>query len=389
MKRYRFAAVSMAVLLQAAAASSSIRYGDVPSALHKYIPANAAEFSEYIARIDHETAERVREGQSEALVYYFLQSSVFTKVSRIEPALSAREYYASNREVPAAVLRRCADFLRALKGEMRDERGRYFQQHLMAWQRTPEYLREAYGRAMKFLYEKEIETREGTYETRGFSTDTSLAASYTVWNALSVVKAISPGRSVRRVLVVGPGVDFAPRTDFDDRRPPQSYQPYATADALLSLGLARRESLAIECADINDQVLAAIPASRIELRIEPGSSEFMDYQRRLRSHMDQALAIPVSASKLNIITARLTDVKYDLVIATNVLLYFPAPQLALALANMESMLATGGYLIHNDLRSETELYTKEMGLEWLQARRILIAQGRRAPLYDTFAILKK
>ena len=71
------------------------------------------------------------------------------------------------------------------------------------------------------------------------------------------------------------------------------------------------------------------------------------------------------------------------------MLYFPPPQLLLALANISAMLAPGGVFIHNDTRTETEAYTKEMGLNWLQARRILIGRGRNAPLYDIFAIVRK
>lgn len=381
-------AASLAILLYVAAPVTKIHYDQVPSGLKQYVPATAADFPTYVAQIDRESAQRVQEGEDEALIYFVLQSPSFTREPRVEPSISAEEYYARH-ELPAGVSRRFIDFLRALDGGSRDARMRYVQQMLPAGKRTPQHLQDAYARAMKFLHEKERETRSDVYESRGFSTDTRLAASYTIWNALGVLKSIPPELQIRRVLIVGPGIDFAPRMDYDERFPPQSYQPYAVADALLSMGLAQRESLDIDCVDVNDRVLAAIPARTMQLRIEPGTADFMSYEQKLQSRIEKALQVRVSATKLNIITERIPDPKYDLVIATNVLLYFAGPQLALALANIDAMMQRGGSFIHNDVRPETEVYTKELGLKWLQARRILVAQGRKAPLYDTFAILRK
>ena len=146
------------------------------------------------------------------------------------------------------------------------------------------------------------------------------------------------------------------------------------------------ETLTIDCADVNDRVLASVAAGRPQFRLEPGTSEFVDYQRRLAARRNSVTITPV---KLNIVTHRMSTGRYGLIIATNVLLYLPKPHLALAVTNIHTMLTPGGYFIHNELRPETETYTKALGFEWLQTRSILIAEGRKAPLYDTFSILRR
>jgi predicted TPR repeat methyltransferase len=100
------------------------------------------------------------------------------------------------------------------------------------------------------------------------------------------------------------------------------------------------------------------------------------------------VAQAVYAAELNISTQRLRET-YDLAIATNVLLYFGPNELALALSNTAAMLRTGGYFIHNDLRPQTEEKAEMAGFETLQARSVLVAEGRHAPLYDSFALNRK
>ncbi|MEO7143350.1 MAG: CheR family methyltransferase, partial [Bryobacteraceae bacterium] len=212
---------------------------------------------------------------------------------------------------------------------------------------------------------------------------------------------------LERVLIVGPGLDFAPRTSLDDRFPPQSYQPYAIADALIGLGLSAHPR--IECVDINSRVIQFFQEfprrSRPALHIlsPPGDAEYLTYFRQLgdkigAAHSEEPLektielrreiARSVTADKLNIITERRRG-RYDLAVATNVLVYFNDRELLLALANIQSMLAPGGYLIHNELRPVIDEYAQAVGLAAIQARTVRIAAGRKAPLYDGFAIYRK
>ena len=343
------------------------------------------DFERYIAEVEGETKARVDDGEFEHLIYFALQSRAFTADAAIEPALNAREYFTSN-SVSEPVIRRFRGFLAALERPSTNERMLYFQKLLPRTGRTVARLTAAYAKAMRFLNAKEILEQNDAYESRGLSSDTSLASSFTVWQALGVLKATEPQLLLQRVLIIGPGSDFAPRTGLDDSAPPRSYQPYAIADALLSHGLAREHRLTIDCADVNDRVLDSVAAGWPRFRREPGTEEFVEYQLGLSGPRN---GVRISPLKLNIVTQRETRTKYDLIVATNVLLYLPKPHLALALVNIREMLALGGYCIHNELRPETETYSKGLGFQWLQTRRILVAQGRKAPLYDTFSILRR
>jgi hypothetical protein len=77
------------------------------------------------------------------------------------------------------------------------------------------------------------------------------------------------------------------------------------------------------------------------------------------------------------------------VIATNVLLYFNANELSLALTNIAKMLPAGGYFVHNDLRPVVEADGDVLQMPPVAARTVLIAQGQHAPLYDSFSICRK
>ena len=78
------------------------------------------------------------------------------------------------------------------------------------------------------------------FRTRGLSLDTSLVSNYSVERALAAMKArglLAPG-AVRRVAIVGPGLDFADKDVGFDFYPQQTLQPFAVLDALERLGLA-------------------------------------------------------------------------------------------------------------------------------------------------------
>ena len=62
---------------------------------------------------------------------------------------------------------------------------------------------------------------------------------------LGVIAALEPARRIRRVLIVGPGLDLAPRTALHEDSAPESYQPWAVIDALVSVGLSRLDDLTV------------------------------------------------------------------------------------------------------------------------------------------------
>ena len=262
------------------AASRTITWADL-APLHTTLEAHgitAASFGAFVEKTHADSLRRVREGDLDHLVFYALQSTHFTSLAPIEPALSAkalvdnldaagRDAFLKGRPdieppIPQPVRQRVAALLRALDSPGSDSRLTYFQSLVQTTftdrqKRQAGVLRE-YLRAMRFIYQKEfVAQRAGAdavaalYRTRGLSTDTAVEAGYVVYNGLGIVRALDPERRIRRVLIVGPGLDLAPRTGLLEAGPPESYQPWAVIDALLALGLSRADDLQVVGADIN------------------------------------------------------------------------------------------------------------------------------------------
>jgi NAD(P)-dependent dehydrogenase (short-subunit alcohol dehydrogenase family) len=96
----------------------------------------------------------------------------------------------------------------------------------------------------------------------------------------------------------------------------------------------------------------------------------------------------VTASLGNIVAETPED-QYDLVIATNVLVYCKNLELLLAMSNISVTLKPGGYFISNEIRPVMDEYAEAAGMQPIQARTLLIAQGKKLPLYDSFAVFQK
>jgi len=405
--------VELCLIARPADDIAPLRFDDLPSQFASRFDRHS--FPDLIESINRETADRERNGEFDHLIAYALQSDQFTNEPKIEPARSAREYVQSGA-IPIAVRRRLTRFLKAIAKPGDNVRLIYFSRLLSPEKRNLLFLEHEYERVMRFLYQKEFRAAQDAYENRGHSTDTQVAANYAVWNALAVIKASARAAKIRKILIVGPGLDFAPRTELVDVFRPQSFQPYAIADAVLGLHLAQAGDLRIDCVDINQRVIDFIESfprgSRLlHLYSEPGVADYNAYfgaignsigapaggqnNRELPAAflqrsivVDDKVAASVHAVRLNIVTERLEE-SYDLAIATNVLLYFNANELSLALTNIAKMLPAGGYFVHNDLRPVVEADGDVLKMPPVAARTVLVAQGRRAPLYDSFSICRK
>jgi hypothetical protein len=285
-----------------------------------------------------------------------------------------------------------------------------------------------YLRAMRFVYEKEFVAQHAArpaeavadlYRSRGLSTDTAVEAGYLVHLGLQVVKSLHPDQRIRRALIVGPGMDLAPRTGFHET-PPESYQPWAVIDALVATGLARLDDLEVTGADINPRVVAHLRRSRtapptLSLTSEIAEKDDVAFARDYRDYfavlgrqlsgeserteevaghlhktvrVSPAAARALRAEPLDIVTERLTGAPFDLVIATNILPYFDDQQLTLATSNIAAMLAPGGVFLHNEARPILGDLTTAAGLPFEQSRHAVIAEvkGASAPLFDSVFI---
>lgn len=352
----------------------------------------------WLAAINESTAKRVRDGEWDHVVFYALQASHFTKLPPIEPAVSAKLWKQAGR-IPADASLRLAAFLAA---PPQDDRHRLMRKMVS----NPAELRTEYERAMGFLYEKEwaSQSRDGAarrdhvatlYQTRGHSTDTELRSTYGVHIGLSTLKSLDTQRPIRRVLLIGPGLNWAPRTGFRDDEQPQSYQPYALADSLIRLGLSRAGQVSIDCVDVNPRVVEHINVfpdtpRRLVLHYPPGDEEWRGYfdglgqstgRRGSREiEVGRDIAKRIRAIRMNVLTERAESGAYDLAVATNVLLYFNDRELGLALSNVAYALSAGGHLIHNDLRPAVEEWGRELAIPIIHARTVRLDPVRE--LYD-------
>ena len=407
-----------------------------------------ASFDAYVTRVADENVRRVREGDLDHLIYYLLQSSRISRAPAIEPALSARRLVesldadrrsaylrgepAAAPPVPSEVTARIAAVLGAVQTPRGDARLIYFAALLDAAYADPATraggLAAEYLRVMRFLYLKEFVAQRDTapaaavaelYRRRGLSTDTAIEAGYVVHLGVGVLKALEPARRVRRVLIVGPGLDLAPRTGLDESAAPESYQPWAVLDSLLSLGLGTLGELDVVAADINPRVVEHLERARehppllrlaSSLHESPSlslSPEYRDYVDRFGGALSAPGAAPartvgkgprirtvsvaaqaaraLRATPLDIVTQRLDGERFDLIIATNILPYFDDQQLSLAVANIAAMLAPGGAFLHNEQRPIIGDLAAAVGVPLQQSRHAVIATvtGAKAPLYDS------
>jgi hypothetical protein len=413
-----------------------------------------AAFPSYVERLRENHARRVREGDLDHLVFYALQSTHFTKLPPIEPALSAKALIqgldpaerdrflqgaaARDPGVPAPVRARMAALVDALDSTSREPRLAYFRALVQTTfpdrrQREAALLRE-YLRAMRFIYQKEFVAQPAgaaavaeLYRARGLSTDTAVEAGYVVHTGLGIIRALEPDRRIRRVLIVGPGLDLAPRTGLVEAGPPESYQPWAVIDALLSLGLSLANDLHVVGGDINPRVVDHLTKSRVnppvltlvsEIRESDTvtfSADYREYFAQLgraiaegdpvregtaalaQGHLRKTVRVgrtaagTLAAATLDIVTERLDAPAFDLIVATNILPYFDDAQLMLAMSNIAGMLGPGGIFLHNEPRPVLGDITDALGLPFDQSRHVVIAavRGAPAPLYDSVWVHRK
>ena len=413
-----------------------------------------AAFPSYVERLRENHARRMREGDLDHLVFYLLQSTHFTTLPPIEPALSAKALVQgldpaerdgflqgpAAREPPisAPVRARVAALVDALESSSRDPRLAYFRALVQTTfpdrrQREAAILRE-YLRAMRFVYQKEFVAQPAgaaavaeLYRARGLSTDTAVEAGYVVYTGLGIIRALEPERRIRRVLIVGPGLDLAPRTGLVEAGPPESYQPWAVIDALLSLGLSRADDLQVVGADINPRVVDHLTTSRLnppvltlvsEIRENDTvtfSADYREYFSQLgraiaegrpagggaaavaQGHLRKTVRVgktaagTLAAATLDVVTERLDAPPFDLIVATNILPYFDDVELMLAMSNIAGMLAPGGVFLHNEPRPVLGDITDALGLPFDQSRHVIIASvgGAAAPLGDSIWVHRK
>jgi len=233
--------------------------------------------------------------------------------------------------------------------------------------------------------------RSSLFRDRGVSLDTGILPDFSIDQALRDLKTRGELREgqVARVAVIGPGLDFIDKSEESgyDYYPQQSVQPFALYDSLVRLGLAKANGISLSILDISSRVLDHIRLARERARknlgyvvqlprdvSRPWPPQLIDYWRSLGDRVGAAVT-PIQPPRIFqgletravrirpdvVLACDPVDIdvvlerrnlpesdRFDLVVATNIFVYYDTFEQALALENAGAMLKTGGLLLTND-----------------------------------------
>lgn len=368
---------------------------------------------DWVARRDTETRHRVLRGDEDSLVNFLFFGVTFTQ----HPRISENDVFTGlPRPARDIAERRIADLVRALSDPGADERlqfgravverqgidpsttaGRDRLRHYLseAVDRTVAdaqgYIRENRASLARQRGESAVEGAPGytLYRARGLSSDTSIFANFGLEQGLEMLKShgvLLPG-SIKRVAVLGPGLDFTDKRDGYDFYPQQTIQPFAVVDSLLRLGLATPNDVRVTTFDLSDRVNQHMEAARaragrgdayvVHLPRDPyeWNPSLVEYWEQFGNHIGEetkAAAVPPNAPgvkvravrirpaivlsivprDLNIVLQRIKpstpEGPFDLMVATNLFLYYDVFEQSLAMINVAKMLQGGGWLLTNN-----------------------------------------
>lgn len=235
---------------------------------------------------------------------------------------------------------------------------------------------------------EEFIERSRLYRARGLSLDTSLMPNFAIEESLKAMQTrglLNTG-TISRVAIIGPGLDFADKAGGYDFYPEQTLQAFALIDSLLRLGLAKADTLQLTTFDISPRVNAHLARARqraksgigylIQAPLEAHVTwrpEALRYWERFGDQIGTsarpitppaglpdlklravqirpAIVSRLSHADLNIVVQRLnaSAAGFDLIIATNILVYYDVFEQCLALKNIASLLRPGGFLLSNN-----------------------------------------
>jgi hypothetical protein len=235
---------------------------------------------------------------------------------------------------------------------------------------------------------EEFAQRSHLFSNRGLSSDTSLLPNFALEQSLKAMRDRHLiDAPIRRIAIIGPGLDFTDKEEGYDFYPQQTIQPFAIIDSVLRLGLAQANNLQLTTFDISPRINDHL--ARANRDAARGQSYTLQLPRNVQagwkpdavtywSHFGDQIAVPVTAipapsatgelvtravrvrpeivsriapSDLNIVLQRLDlpeSQRFDLIIATNIFIYYDVFEQSLCLRNVEAMLRRGGFLLTNN-----------------------------------------
>jgi hypothetical protein len=233
-----------------------------------------------------------------------------------------------------------------------------------------------------------LSTHAILFRERGLSTDTSVLVNFAIDQALAAMASggTIKARGLRHVGIVGPGLELTNKADGQDFYPQQTLQPFAFMDSAIRRGLADPERLRLATFDVSPRVNEHLATVRerarkgqpypihLALAADEGwRPELVAFTKGVGSSIGEsarAAAVPPTAGAVtvravqvrpmavlavhpvdvNVIVERPAlgpDDRFDLIVATNILVYYGRFEQALALTNLAAMLRPGGILLTN------------------------------------------
>jgi len=373
-----------------------------------------AAWSAWMQAQDTGIRQRLEIGEEDTLTNLLRFGVTFTSEYQIDREYLAR--YGQSTLVNSFAENRANDLIRALSSPTANEgmqemrafvikRGYSFKtpqdrarlrQHLLD---NLAHMRDEFAEFREKLKTADLAQQAQLYAQRGISLDTNLWPDYALDRALGELAQagmLKPG-SVRRIAIVGPGLDFANKEYGNDFYPPQSIQPFAVLDSLVRLGLTDPKAFELYTFDISPGVNIHIArAQKNALAGKPYVVQlpwnsavpfnpayigaFTSYWQALGSRIgdpvkpvdvplklaDQihirAVSIPPQIAArivpvdMNIVFQRLPDTgpgqQFDLIVGTNIFIYYEAFEQSLARVNLAAMLRPGGFVLSNDLLAD-------------------------------------
>ena len=349
---------------------------------------------------------RVERGDEDSIAFLLLFGTSFTKA----PRATARELSAlvsSPADALTALRSRFDDFVAAVASPGANERLQFAREVVaravpgMSSAAVRRYLEErtlAIGRAGAEQLAAMVNEPTATstiFRERGLSSDTTVTVDFALDQTFEALKSegVMPEGGIRRVAIIGPGLDFVDKQHGYDFYPQQTIQPFAVVDSLLRYGLASADQVSLVAFDVSPRVVAHLESARKRAMAgmpyalvlpqpldPPWIQPLVEYWERLGNWIEQAapasgkprtpvpppsagrlevrsvqvrpgVVLRTSARDLNIVLQRLgptpVDQQFDLIIATNILLYYDVFEQSLAAANIAAMLRPGGLFLAN------------------------------------------
>ncbi|HUA15311.1 MAG TPA: hypothetical protein VMG31_08425 [Verrucomicrobiae bacterium] len=376
---------------------------------------DAAKWSTWVARADAGVRNRLNGGEEDTLTNLLRFGVTFTHEYRIDDEYLLR--YGQSSLVNAFAENRANDLTRALASpkswspessegmaRMRSfllKRGFSFQTAAQR-ARIRKYLLSNLARmrddVLRYRAPANREKQAQLFKDRGISLDTNLWPDFLLDQHFRRMaeRGLLRAGSVRKVAIVGPGLDFANKEKGNDFYPPQTIQPFAVIDSLARLGIANAETIELYTLDISQQVnfhverarenalagkpyVVQLPWNTAARQSAEYRSNFIAFWQRLGDQIGEPampIAVPSAAAEtqtravkirpavaqrlipvdMNIVYQRWRlkpEQGFDLIIGTNIFVYYDGFEQSLARANIAAMLKPGGFLLSNDRFPDT------------------------------------